>query len=50
MINSGAIVPVISPESYKGIDSIPKALQDLADRRVAGKAIVQCCNPGLAKL
>jgi NADPH:quinone reductase len=40
MLRKGHIKPVIFDTKYKGLESIPDALQDLAERKVWGKSIV----------
>ena len=41
MIASGRIQPLIDPKVYRGIKDVPRALQDLADKKLFGKAIIQ---------
>ena len=41
MLNDGVIRPVRSQKSYRGLDSVREALQDLESRRVCGKAVIE---------
>ncbi|OIW25952.1 NAD(P)-binding protein [Coniochaeta ligniaria NRRL 30616] len=41
LIEEGKIKPVVYDEVYKGLESVPRALKDLEDRKVWGKAVVQ---------
>jgi len=51
LLQRGAIKPVIYG-TYAGLESIPNALDDLAARKVWGKAVVeiQPSGPGVSKL
>jgi NADPH2:quinone reductase len=40
MLKQGLIKPVIFETKYQGLESVPQGLQDLAARKVWGKAIV----------
>jgi NADPH-dependent curcumin reductase CurA len=40
MLESGKIKPVVY-STYSGLESVPKALDDLASRKVWGKAVVE---------
>lgn len=40
MLQRGVITPVVFDTTYHGLESVPRALQDLAARKVWGKAIV----------
>lgn len=44
-IASGAIRPTVS-NYYKGLESVPQALKDIADRKVMGKAVVVVAPEG----
>lgn len=39
-LRHGNVKALIDSRQYNGIESIPQALQDLADRRLQGKAVV----------
>ncbi|KAH8906195.1 NAD(P)-binding protein [Coniochaeta sp. PMI_546] len=41
LIDEGKIRPVVYDEVYKGLESVPRALKDLEERKVWGKAVVQ---------
>lgn len=41
MVKSGLIKPVQYAEEYKGIESIPRALEDLHQRKVWGRSVVE---------
>lgn len=40
MIADGAIKPVIYNEKYGGLEAVPRALADSADRKIWGKAVI----------
>lgn len=40
MIDSGKIRPTVF-EAYEGLESVPKALDDLSNRKVSGKAVIR---------
>ena len=40
MLEAGKIKPVIYDTQYSGLESVPRALEDLAARKVWGKAVV----------
>ena len=44
-IASGAIQPTVS-NYYKGLESVPQALKDIAERKVMGKAVVVVAPEG----
>ena len=44
LVEEGAIKAVIYDQNYLGIDSIPRALNDLAEHRVWGRAVVQIAD------
>lgn len=39
-MDSGKIKPTVF-EAYQGLESVPKALEDLSNRKVSGKAVVR---------
>ncbi|KAJ1324584.1 NADPH:quinone reductase [Microdochium nivale] len=41
LIHSGKIKPVVFDRAYRGLESVPAALRDIATRKVWGKAIIQ---------
>ena len=41
LIEEGRIKPVVFDEEYSGLESVPRALEDLEERKVWGKAVVQ---------
>lgn len=49
MLETGKIKPVICA-TYPGLESVPKALDDLAARKVWGKAVVEIQPSKQAKL
>ncbi|KAI0466282.1 zeta-crystallin [Xylaria cf. heliscus] len=47
MIERGAFTPTLFKKEYRGLESIPEALADVASRKVWGKAVIQVdTNPG----
>ena len=46
MLESGKIRPVIYG-TYTGLESVPKALEELAARKVWGKAVVEIQSPAV---
>ena len=40
LIESGAIKPAVF-KCYRGLESVAEALDDLSNRRVSGKAVIQ---------
>ncbi|KAB5566962.1 quinone oxidoreductase [Coniochaeta sp. 2T2.1] len=44
LIEEGKIRPVVYDEVYKGLESVPRALKDLEERKVWGKAVVTVDN------
>ncbi|KAK5241027.1 hypothetical protein LTR40_013447 [Exophiala xenobiotica] len=49
MLESGKIKPVIYG-TYTGLESVPRALEDLAARKVWGKAVVEIQSPPAPKV
>ncbi|KAJ9607430.1 hypothetical protein H2200_008503 [Cladophialophora chaetospira] len=49
MLESGKIKPIVYG-TYAGLESVPKALDDLASRKVWGKAVIEIQKPNKAKL
>jgi NADPH:quinone reductase len=41
LIDSNKIRPAVFDRAYQGLDSVPRALHDIATRKVWGKAVVQ---------
>ena len=41
MLSNGVIRPVRSQKSYRGLESVREALEDLESRRVCGKAVIE---------
>lgn len=39
LIDTGKIRPTVF-EAYQGLESVPKALDDLSNRKVSGKAVI----------
>jgi NADPH2:quinone reductase len=44
LIESGKIKPTVG-KRYQGLESVPQALQDIADRKIMGKAIIDVGKP-----
>lgn len=40
MLEKGLIKPVIFDKRYQGLESVPDALKDLAERKIWGKVVV----------
>lgn len=47
LIESGKLRPAVG-KRYKGLESVPQALQDLAGRKIMGKAIIDVGEPSVA--
>lgn len=45
MVKAGTIKPVQYAEEYKGIEAIPRALEDLHQRKVWGRSVVEVSEP-----
>ena len=41
MVESGKISPVIYEEEYRGLEAVPKALQDAKEHRAWGRAVLR---------
>jgi len=41
LLNQGLIKPVVYPEQFRGLESVPAAMEAMAARKVWGKAIIQ---------
>lgn len=41
LVDSGSIKPVIYPTEYRGLEELPKALEDLRSKKVWGRAILR---------
>lgn len=41
LINAGKIKPVVFEEKYMGLQSVPRALKDIAARKIWGKAVIR---------
>ncbi|KAI9876383.1 MAG: hypothetical protein M1830_006642 [Pleopsidium flavum] len=41
LIAQGFVKPVVFEETYSGLEDVPRAMRDLADRKVWGKAVVR---------
>lgn len=41
LVESGKIQPVIYKEEYRGLEAVPKALQDAKDHKAWGRAILR---------
>ena len=50
LLAQGVIRPLVDDRQYRGIESIPYALQDLADSKLQGKAVVHMLDKGHSKL
>jgi NADPH2:quinone reductase len=44
MVEEGVIKAVVYKESYKGLEDVPRAMLDLAERRVWGRAVIEIGN------
>jgi NADPH2:quinone reductase len=44
MVDEGVIEAVVYKEHYKGLDDVPKAMLDLAERRVWGRAVIEIAS------
>ena len=44
LLEQGKILPAVDKQ-YEGIESVTTALQDLAERKVLGKAVVKIADP-----
>lgn len=49
MVESGAIQPVVYKETYRGLQDVPRAIEDLDARKVYGRAVVQLSDVGELK-
>jgi NADPH2:quinone reductase len=41
LVESGRVKPTVYNQIYSGLESVPKALKDIAGRKVWGKAVIQ---------
>lgn len=41
LIARGLVQPIVYEETYLGLEDVPRAMRDLADRKVWGKAVVR---------
>ncbi|KAK5142701.1 hypothetical protein LTR04_002136 [Oleoguttula sp. CCFEE 6159] len=48
MVANGKIKPIIYKEKYTGLEDVPRAMNDLAERKVWGKAVI-AINPEIEK-
>jgi NADPH:quinone reductase len=49
MIANGQIEPIIYSGNYVGLSSVPEALEDIAARKVWGKAVIHIDETGLER-
>ncbi|KAF9869384.1 zeta-crystallin [Colletotrichum karsti] len=54
LIETGKIMPVVYESHYRGLESVPRALKDMVDRKIWGKAVITLdgtlTNPSKARL
>jgi NADPH2:quinone reductase len=50
MVDAGLIKPTVYDKEYIGLESVPAAMNDLANRNVWGKAVVSLPDPMKAKM
>jgi D-arabinose 1-dehydrogenase-like Zn-dependent alcohol dehydrogenase len=41
LVEEGKITPVIYNEAYRGLGDLPRAMEDLKERRVYGRAVLR---------
>ncbi|KAK4990126.1 hypothetical protein LTR66_004959 [Elasticomyces elasticus] len=44
MVNKGTIRSMIHPAAYHGLEDVPRALHNLQDRKICGKAVIQIAS------
>ncbi len=41
LVDNGGIRPVIYPETYRGLEEVPRAMDDMQSKKVWGRAILR---------